>query len=62
MVSRCITGRPMGMYEYEGGGAKLRDIGVIMGGNLSGQKARIKLMVLLTHNKNVEYIRQAFEE
>ena len=50
------------MYEYEGGGAKLRDMGVIMGGSLNGQKARIKLMVLLTHNKNVEYIRQAFEE
>jgi L-asparaginase len=62
MVSRCITGCPMGMYEYEGGGANLRDIGVIMGGSLNGQKARIKLMVLLTHNKNVEYIRQAFEE
>ncbi len=46
-VSRCPEGSVAPAYGYEGGGQKLRDLGVIFGGDLAGQKARIKLMVAL---------------
>ncbi len=48
IVSRCFDGRAMPVYQYKGGGAQLSEIGVVCGGNLSGQKARIKLMMLLS--------------
>lgn len=47
ITSRCYDGRVTGSYNYVGGGADLKNKGVILGGDLSGQKARIKLMVLL---------------
>ncbi|HET8643850.1 MAG TPA: asparaginase, partial [Vicinamibacteria bacterium] len=46
-VSRCPEGRVFPAYGYEGGGRMLRDMGVILGGDLPGPKARIKLMVAL---------------
>ncbi len=61
MVSRCYEGRAMNIYGYEGGGAKLHDLGVILGGRLSGTKARIKLMVVLGYTKELEEIRKCFE-
>ena len=48
MVSRCPTGRVLDTYGYEGGGKHLRNLGVIFGKNLPGQKARIKLMLILS--------------
>ncbi len=47
LVSRCAQGRVAPAYGYEGGGQMLREIGVILGGDLPGPKARIKLMVAL---------------
>lgn len=61
MVSRCYEGRAMNIYGYEGGGAKLHDLGVILGGRLSGTKARIKLMVVLGYTTEREEIRKFFE-
>ena len=61
MVSRCNTGRVLYTYGYEGGGKHLRDIGVIFGGNLPGQKARIKLMVILGHTNKMDEIKELFE-
>ena len=61
MVSRCNTGRVLYTYGYEGGGKQLRDIGVIFGGNLPGQKARIKLMVILGYTNKMEKIKELFE-
>lgn len=62
MVSRCHTGRVLDTYGYEGGGKHLRDLGVIFGGNLPGQKARIKLMLSLGSTDNMEEIRKIFED
>ncbi len=62
IVSRCPTGRVLDTYGYEGGGKHLRDLGAILGGNLPGQKARIKLMLLLSVTKDPERIRSAFEK
>jgi len=61
LVSRCPMGRVLGTYGYEGGGKRLKDYGVIFGGNLNGQKARIKLMLALSMTKDKERIREIFE-
>jgi len=62
MVSRCPTGRVLGTYGYEGGGKELRGLGVIFGGDLPGQKARIKLMLALGTTQNREEVRHIFEQ
>lgn len=61
MVSRCPTGRVLDSYGYEGGGKHLREMGVILGGNLPGQKARIKLMLALGLTDEVEKIKEIIE-
>ncbi len=46
VVSRCAEGRVAPIYG-NGGGHDLREAGAIFGGNLSGQKARLLLMIAL---------------
>ncbi len=60
MVSRCFEGRVLGEYSYEGGGKMLHNLGVILGDDLSGQKARILLMVALAYTKDKEEIQKFF--
>ena len=62
MVSRCPTGRVLDTYGYEGAGRTLRNLGVIFGGNLPGQKARIKLMLALGYTKDETVIKDIFEK
>ena len=62
MVSRCPKGRVLDTYGYEGGGKHLTDLGVILGSNLPGQKARIKLMLALSITNDVQTIRNLFEK
>lgn len=62
IVSRCASGRVLDSYGYEGGGRHLRQIGVILGDNLSGPKARLKLMVLLGRYKSLEEVKKWFEK
>ncbi|MCK4642076.1 asparaginase [bacterium] len=50
IVSRTSQGRVLGVYGYRGGGKDLSKMGCIFAGALSGQKARIKLAVLLSLN------------
>lgn len=61
MVSRCNTGRVLDTYGYDGGGMQLKNTGVILGGNLPGQKARIKLMLILGKTNDMNEIRYLFE-
>lgn len=61
LVSRCYKGRVLDIYAYDGGGADLKERGVILGHETSGQKARIKLIVLLGKSKDLKYIRREFE-
>jgi L-asparaginase len=44
---RVPNGRVLPNYGFEGGGKTLVDAGAIMGGDLSPQKARILVMLLL---------------
>ena len=62
IVSRCYEGRVFGSYGYEGGGSHLRNMGVIFGDALPGQKARIKLMVALSIYDTPEQVREWFEK
>ena len=61
MVSRCYTGRVYDTYGYEGGGRNLREVGVLFGGYLPGQKARIKLMLVLGKTNDLNEIKSLFE-
>lgn len=61
IVSRCPMGRVLGSYGYEGGGKMLQDLGAIFGGDLNGQKARIKLMLALSVTENINEIKAIFE-
>ena len=61
MVSRCNTGRVLDTYGYEGGGMQLRNAGVFFGGNLPGQKARIRLMLVLGKTNNMKEVKDLFE-
>lgn len=62
LVSRCISGKVSDNYGYEGAGKDLTRKGVILGDNLTGQKARIKLMVALGFTKDLSDIKKIFEE
>lgn len=62
LVSRCYEGRVLDTYGYHGGGKELRNLGVIFGDNLPGQKARIKLMLALSMTNDVDKIKDIFEK
>ena len=61
LVSRCAEGPVAPAYGYEGGGRMLQDIGVILGGDLPGPKARIKLMVALGLTSDPARLRACFD-
>ena len=61
IVSRCPMGRVLDSYGYKGGGKDLRNLGAIFGGNLNGQKARIKLMLALGKTNHYAEIKHMFE-
>lgn len=61
LTSRCVQGGAWPIYGYPGGGHSLHKKGVIMAGRLSGQKARIQLMVALAKTRNLQQIRELFE-
>ena len=60
VVSRCFEGRVFESYGYEGGGKQLKDLGVIFGDTLLGQKARIKLILAINSGMNIHEIARAF--
>lgn len=61
LTSRCPEGRLAPAYGYEGGGQMLRDLGVLYAQELPGQKARIKLMVVLGAVSGLAEVRRIFE-
>ncbi len=62
IVSRCNSGRVFESYGYAGGGKELSDMGAIMGGEMRGPKARIKLMLALAKTQEMDKIRALFVE
>ncbi|WP_243386486.1 asparaginase [Bacillus kexueae] len=60
IVSRCFNGIVQDVYAYEGGGRHLKSMGVILSNGLNGQKARIKLQILLEANYTFEQMERMF--
>lgn len=60
VVSRCAEGRVAPLYGFAGGGQRLAAMGAILGGDLGGPKARIKLMVALGSTPDPETLRRIF--
>ena len=60
LVSRVYTGRVLPEYGYAGGSKDLITYGVLLGGDLRGPKARIKLMCLLGKYDNIKKIKKYF--
>jgi L-asparaginase len=62
LTSRVPMGRLLtDTYGYEGGEKHLRNLGVILGEDLSAWKARIKLIVLLSAGLSPDKIKHEFE-
>lgn len=47
LTSRCWGGRVSGTYGYEGGGARLKEFGIVFAAGIPGHKARILTMAAL---------------
>ncbi|MFN8008721.1 MAG: asparaginase [Terriglobia bacterium] len=62
IATRCQAGRVLDTYGYEGGGRDLRRRGAIFAGFLPGQKARIKLMVVLGQVQELAEVKRLMEE
>ena len=62
LTSRCFEGRVSDSYGYLGGGRHLKELGVIFGESMPSQKARIKLLTLLSFNRDSRYIKHSFEK
>lgn len=62
LTSRSQRGRVLDTYAYAGGGHELREMGVIFGDHLSGQQARIELMLAVgALGSDVEGVRRQIE-
>ena len=62
ITSRSVRGRVLDSYAYAGGGHQLREMGVIFGDHLTGQQARIELMLALgVFGADVEEVRKTVE-
>jgi L-asparaginase len=62
ITSRSLRGRVLDTYAYPGGGHELREMGAIFGDHMTGQQARIELMLAIgVHGDDVQAIRTVVE-
>ncbi len=61
IASRCVQGRILDTYGYEGSGRDLRQRGVLFAGTLSGAKARLRLMLALGESRDPLRVREWME-
>ncbi len=62
LVSRTAAGSVAREYAYDGGAGSLEDAGAVLGGSLSGQKARLLLMAALGAGCSREEMRALFRD
>ncbi len=62
IASRTITGRVLPEYGYDAGGLHLEKLGCILGGDLQGPKARIRLMALFGKYQDPNVVRKFFNQ
>ena len=60
ITTRVPTGRVIPLYAGKGQGLSLRDLGCILGDNLSPQKARVLLMVALAGTRDSAALQRFF--
>jgi len=60
VTSRTYTGRVLPEYGYDGGSKSLVDIGVLLGSDLRGPKARIRLMCLLGRYEKPDLVKKFY--
>lgn len=60
LVSRSQKGFVQPVYDYEGGGKQLKKKGVIFSNGLSGQKARLKLLIALHTTNDFNQLEKIF--
>ncbi|MGM9903475.1 L-asparaginase [Enterococcus sp. 10A9_DIV0425] len=58
LVSRCFNGIAEPVYDYEGGGKELAEMGIIFCNSINSQKARLKLLIALNGGLTEESLRQ----
>jgi L-asparaginase len=62
VTSRSLRGRVLDTYAYAGGGHELREMGAIFADHMTGQQARIELMLALgVHDRDLAAIRGVVE-
>jgi L-asparaginase len=62
VTSRSLRGRVLDTYAYAGGGHELREMGVIFADHLTGQQARIELILALgADGDDLDSIRRSIE-
>lgn len=62
LVSRCYNGQVQDVYDYEGGGRQLKELGIIFSNGLNGQKARLKLIVTLQQTRDFQQLQHLFDQ
>ncbi|MCA8912930.1 MAG: asparaginase, partial [Planctomycetes bacterium] len=58
LTSRCWGGRVSGTYGYEGGGARLMEMGIVFAPGIPGHKARILVMAALGAGMGPQELKQ----
>lgn len=62
LVSRCYNGQVQDVYDYEGGGRQLKEMGIVFSNGLNGQKARLKLIVALQQSRDAKTLQKWFDK
>lgn len=62
IVTRCLGGRVLDVYAYDGGVKRQIEAGIILGGEINGQKARIKLILALGMTRDSEKLAVYFDK
>jgi L-asparaginase len=62
IASRCPSGRVWDRYGYPGAYRTLADLGCLFANGLNGQKARIKLMVVLAVAQTADEVTRLWQE
>lgn len=60
LVSRSFNGVAQDVYDYVGGGKRLKEAGVVFTHGLTGPKARLKLMIILSSGISGETVADYF--
>jgi len=61
LVTRVHAGRVVTAYSYLGSASSMKESNIILAGEITGQKARIKLIVVLGITNQIEEIRDYFD-